>query len=73
MRGSIMRWLLTTAPFLPFAVAAPHNHTAATQELVPRYDYEPGDTLNRTMCFCGNDITLEQTDNDPAAFYNISL
>ncbi|KAL8732607.1 MAG: hypothetical protein Q9166_002581 [cf. Caloplaca sp. 2 TL-2023] len=34
------------------------------------YDYEPGDVLNRTMCFCTSDSSLEQTDMDPFAFFN---
>ncbi|KAL8988243.1 MAG: hypothetical protein Q9177_002654 [Variospora cf. flavescens] len=45
----------------------PPNHA----DLVPRHDYEPGDVLNRTMCFCTSDNSLEQTDNDPEAFINI--
>lgn len=51
------------------AAAAPTHHA----DLAPRYDYEPGDMLNRTMCFCTTDTSLEQTDNDPEVFYNTTL
>ncbi|KAL8951016.1 MAG: hypothetical protein Q9222_002992, partial [Ikaeria aurantiellina] len=33
--------------------------------LAPRYDYEPGDTLDRTMCFCSKKADLDQSDMDP--------
>ena len=38
--------------------------------LKPRYDYEPGDSLERVMCFCTQDNSLEQLDTDPTRFYN---
>ena len=40
--------------------------------LEARYDYEPGDEIKRTMCFCTSDPTLEQVDIDPFEFYNVS-
>ncbi|KAI4122765.1 MAG: hypothetical protein LQ338_005623 [Usnochroma carphineum] len=49
--------------FLNLVIAAPTNTT-----LVARKDYEPGDTLNRTMCFCTNDNNFAQSDNDPYSF-----
>lgn len=49
----------------------PHRTASAT--LKPRYDYEPGDQLKRTMCFCTSDNSLEQVDNDPFVFKNVSV
>ncbi|KAL8958472.1 MAG: hypothetical protein Q9193_004478, partial [Seirophora villosa] len=47
------------------------THAApAAASLAPRYNYNPGDMLNRTMCFCTSDNSLQQTDNDAAAFFN---
>ncbi|KAL8950670.1 MAG: hypothetical protein Q9222_003307 [Ikaeria aurantiellina] len=40
--------------------ALPSNTT-----LRPRKDYEPGDTLNRTVCFCTNSNDFTQVDTDP--------
>ncbi|KAL9011497.1 MAG: hypothetical protein Q9173_003660 [Seirophora scorigena] len=51
------------------AVAAAATHAG----LAPRYNYDPGDQLNRTMCFCTSDNSLQQTDNDPTAFFNTSV
>lgn len=51
-----------------------HVAAAATAaSLAPRYNYDPGDQLNRTMCFCTSDNSLQQTDNDAAAFFNTSV
>ncbi|KAL8780017.1 MAG: hypothetical protein Q9213_006660 [Squamulea squamosa] len=36
------------------------------------YDYEPGDKIDRTMCFCTKDNSLDQLNNDPYTFYNVS-
>ncbi|KAL8729237.1 MAG: hypothetical protein Q9166_004858 [cf. Caloplaca sp. 2 TL-2023] len=33
--------------------------------LVPRKDFEPGDTLGRTMCFCTTSNNFTQTPDDP--------
>ncbi|KAL8685562.1 MAG: hypothetical protein Q9224_005768, partial [Gallowayella concinna] len=53
------------------------NHTAtpptAIHERAVLKDYEPGDKLNRTICFCTTDNSLNQADNDPAVFYNVSV
>lgn len=46
---------------------------AAAASLAPRYNYEPGDRLNRTMCFCTSDNSLQQTDNNPTVFFNTSV
>ncbi|KAL8712766.1 MAG: hypothetical protein Q9220_002974 [cf. Caloplaca sp. 1 TL-2023] len=42
------------------SIAFPTNTT-----LKPRKDYEPGDTLNRTLCFCTNNNDFTQVDDDP--------
>ncbi|KAL8811368.1 MAG: hypothetical protein Q9200_001862 [Gallowayella weberi] len=39
--------------------------TASNATLVRRKDFEPGDTLNRTMCFCTNSNDFTQTNEDP--------
>ncbi|KAL8728762.1 MAG: hypothetical protein Q9181_005226 [Wetmoreana brouardii] len=52
--------------FLQLCIALPTNVTY----LVPRKDYEPGDTLGRTMCFCTNDNKFTQAEGDP---YSISV
>ncbi|KAI4232943.1 MAG: hypothetical protein L6R40_007265 [Gallowayella cf. fulva] len=67
---------------LPFAFATPTPatknlttvaHTPTLHNRAAAFDYEPGDRLNRTMCFCTNDNYLQQTENDPAAFFNVSV
>ncbi|KAL8729358.1 MAG: hypothetical protein Q9166_004751 [cf. Caloplaca sp. 2 TL-2023] len=71
MHLSIQTSLLLGAlvPFIRTILAAPAAK-ANRSTLIPRYDYEPGDTLNRTMCFCTSDTSLEQVSFDPFAFYN---
>ncbi|KAL8819605.1 MAG: hypothetical protein Q9223_002000 [Gallowayella weberi] len=63
---------LAAAALLPLAFAN-HNSSHTLAERAALKDYEPGDTLNRTVCFCTTDNTLEQADNDPAVFYNVSV
>ncbi|KAI4171189.1 MAG: hypothetical protein LQ343_004395 [Gyalolechia ehrenbergii] len=47
--------LLLVSFFFSLVTASPINAT-----LVPRKDYEPGDTLDRTMCFCTNNNNFTQ-------------
>ncbi|KAL8932937.1 MAG: hypothetical protein Q9211_006048, partial [Gyalolechia sp. 1 TL-2023] len=47
--------LLLVSCFFSRITASPINAT-----LVPRKDYEPGDTLDRTMCFCTNNNNFTQ-------------
>ncbi|KAL9002343.1 MAG: hypothetical protein Q9188_004716 [Gyalolechia gomerana] len=47
--------LLLVFFFFSLITASPINVT-----LVPRKDYEPGDTLDRTMCFCTNNNNFTQ-------------
>ncbi|KAI4181500.1 MAG: hypothetical protein L6R41_006585 [Letrouitia leprolyta] len=72
MKYSIIKHLLVAISLVQGiarqATATPINDVS----LVPRKDYEPGDELKRTMCFCTSDNSLAQTDNDPTAFYNTS-
>lgn len=73
MRLRVIKHLLTATvllkSFAKLAVAA-LDHSG---DVVKRYDYEPGDELNRTMCFCTSDPSLQQTDNDPFAFFNTTV
>ncbi|KAL9599699.1 MAG: hypothetical protein Q9219_003687 [cf. Caloplaca sp. 3 TL-2023] len=84
MHPSILKHLLAAAAFFKglskLAAATPTTNATTTttttttnHHLFPRYDYEPGDELKRTMCFCTSDNALQQTDNDPEAFYNNTL
>ncbi|KAI4130089.1 MAG: hypothetical protein LQ338_001941 [Usnochroma carphineum] len=79
MHPSIIKHILAAATIFKgvakLAAAAPAAAAAPTQyaDLVPRHDYEPGDMLNRTMCFCTTDTSLQQTDNDPEVFYNTTF
>ncbi|KAL8993580.1 MAG: hypothetical protein Q9188_007291, partial [Gyalolechia gomerana] len=70
MKPSIVKQLLVAVSMFKSiarqASATPTNDV----NLAPHYDYEPGDHLKRTMCFCTSDTSLAQTDNDPEAFYN---
>ncbi|KAL8896023.1 MAG: hypothetical protein Q9207_007909, partial [Kuettlingeria erythrocarpa] len=63
------QYLLTivalVARFVKLGVAAP----GLANDIVKRFDYEPGDTLNRTMCFCTNGANDQQTDINLEAFY----
>ncbi|KAL8800972.1 MAG: hypothetical protein Q9182_004807 [Xanthomendoza sp. 2 TL-2023] len=64
--------LVAIAALLRLSSAA-HNDSHTAVERAALKDNEPGDTLNRTICFCTTDNTLEQADNDPAVFYNVSI
>ncbi|KAL8752587.1 MAG: hypothetical protein Q9199_005639, partial [Rusavskia elegans] len=55
----------------PSAMDQSTSHSPAHSTLKPRYDYEPGDELKRTMCFGTSDPSLEQLDNDPYTFKNV--
>ncbi|KAL8667741.1 MAG: hypothetical protein Q9168_007214 [Polycauliona sp. 1 TL-2023] len=43
----------------PGSLVSPSGPTDSVV-LKPRYDYEPGDTLARTMCYCTSDNNIEQ-------------
>ncbi|KAL8730116.1 MAG: hypothetical protein Q9166_004315 [cf. Caloplaca sp. 2 TL-2023] len=73
-KSSLLFGALITFPPTIFAAADPSPPTEnTTHALLPRYDYEPGDTLNRTMCFCTTDTSLQQVSSDPYAFYNSTI
>ncbi|KAL8806902.1 MAG: hypothetical protein Q9182_001031 [Xanthomendoza sp. 2 TL-2023] len=57
---SALKGLLVTALLSTLTTA-----TAINATLVRRKDFEPGDTLNRTMCFCTNSNNFIQTNEDP--------
>ncbi|KAI4231409.1 MAG: hypothetical protein LQ352_008405, partial [Teloschistes flavicans] len=70
-----MNLLLVVVSLLSLAVASSIEGSiapqAATKELLPRFDYEPGDMLNRTMCFCqAKGLNLKQLPAFPYGFYN---
>ncbi|KAL8939525.1 MAG: hypothetical protein Q9216_003311 [Gyalolechia sp. 2 TL-2023] len=70
MKPSIVKHLLVAASVLKGVAKKASATPIKDVRLAPHYDYEPGDQLKRTMCFCTSDTSLAQTDNDPEAFYN---
>ncbi|KAL8711003.1 MAG: hypothetical protein Q9225_007193, partial [Loekoesia sp. 1 TL-2023] len=72
MHPSIIKHLLVATSIFK-GLARLSKASPVNFDLAARYDYEPGDELKRTMCFCTSDNSLEQTDNDPEAFYNTTL
>ncbi|KAL8835476.1 MAG: hypothetical protein Q9170_003309 [Blastenia crenularia] len=57
---SLLRLIVFFFSLLPLAATSPINAT-----LVSRKDYEPGDTLGRTMCFCTNNNDFTQWAGAP--------
>ncbi|KAL8697797.1 MAG: hypothetical protein Q9201_006930, partial [Fulgogasparrea decipioides] len=71
IRKGLVLTAFASLTFSTITTAAP----TANVDLVPRFDYERngGDILNRTMCFCTNTPSAQQSDADPEAFYNTTL
>ncbi|KAL8767344.1 MAG: hypothetical protein Q9209_006107 [Squamulea sp. 1 TL-2023] len=81
---TLIIWAFATINgLIPFVLASHTTSVGSSLRVVPdtdhfngpleaRADYEPGDTLDRTMCFCTKDNSLEQMNNDPYTFYNVS-
>ncbi|KAL8708759.1 MAG: hypothetical protein Q9220_006401 [cf. Caloplaca sp. 1 TL-2023] len=63
-----MSYVLAGASLVPRLTTLATPVVASNITLAPRYDYEPGDTLNRTMCFCSGKSDLDQSDADPFVF-----
>ncbi|KAL8932128.1 MAG: hypothetical protein Q9211_006510 [Gyalolechia sp. 1 TL-2023] len=70
MKPSIVKRLLVAVSMFSGIAKQASGTPVNDVNLSPRYDYEPGDELKRTMCFCTSDNTIAQTDNDPESFFN---